>query len=452
MHTKSNPSAPARRLRSLALPLIIACCGAILFAAPALAQSAPPPNSDASAVPTSGPEPPSAPMSELARGDEQPAAPTVVEEAQRSVVGVVTLWREPEDPWAWMTFEPVDPAADAKEMPVMSLCTGFFDTPSTIVTAGHCVDPVEGRLALDEQDMQFDPETGMPIPPPPNRAEPERTVLVFQPRELPGRVIEAPTEVRVHSFRKAEEGDTAKLELHGLPPGQPLPIAAGEPALGDEVTSIGFPGFNVGQTDGIDLEALLSGGNPAKALEDSRLQPVSSSGTVTARQYQNGSAVFQTNADLAPGTSGGPVINSHKEVVGVNSQMSIPFFTQNFNIFTNTGMLLEFLEHGKPQPNGAAPASQPATVPSATPVPLANQNTPLLSGLPTGWLAPLPIVGSAIFGGLLIWLLMRRTYRSSVARPTDHNSELETQGSANVLADAAGRHASDNRATEPSSA
>lgn len=450
MPTNSNPSAPVRRLRSLALPVAVASCSAILLAAPAFAQSPPSPSTESSTVPTSGPETPTAPLSEPTTGGEQPPAPNVVEEAQRSIVGVVTLWREPEDPWAWLTFEPVSPAAEAEQMPVMSLCTGFFDTPSTIVTAGHCVDPAEGRLALDEQDMQFDPETGMPIPPPPNRQEPERTVLVFQPRELPGRIIEASTEARVHSFRSAEEGDTAKLELHGLPPGPPLPIATGEPALGDEVTTIGFPGFNVGQTDGIDLKALLSGGNPAKTLEDSRLQPVSSSGTVTARQYQNGSAVLQTNADLAPGTSGGPVINSRKQVVGVNSQMSIPFFTQNFNIFTNTEMLREFLGH--PQPPDASTTSQPMTAPSSAPVPVASQNTPLLGGLPTGWLAPLPIIGAALFGGLLIWLLMRRKCRPSVARGADDKPEREAQASTNVSDDAAGRHASNERTTEPTPA
>ena len=112
------------------------------------------------------------------------------------------------------------------------------------------------------------------------------------------------------------------------------------------MTSIGFPGFNVGQTDGVDMAALLSGGNPAKTLEDSRLQPVSSSGTVTARQYEHGTAVFQTNADLAPGTSGGPVMNSRGEVLGVNSQMTVAFFAQNYNRFTNTGMLREAVHFG----------------------------------------------------------------------------------------------------------
>ncbi|MHA6622913.1 trypsin-like serine peptidase [Pseudonocardia sp. DLS-67] len=425
MSTTSTPLASTRWLRRLALPLAIACSATTLF------------------VPSAAAEPPPLPSA------PQPATPNSVEEAQRSIVGVITLWREREDPFAWMMPEPADPAAE-EEMPVMSLCTGFFDTPSTIVTAGHCVDPAEGRLALDQQDLQFDPGTGMPIPPPPNRPEPVRTVLVFQPRELQGRVIDAPTEVRVHSFRPAEEGDTAKLELHGKPPGQPLPIAADEPALGDGVTSIGFPGFNVGQTDGIDLDALLSGGNPAKTLEDSRLQPVSSSGTITARQYQNGSAVFQTNADLAPGTSGGPALTSRGEVVGVNSQMSIPFFTQNFNIITNTGMLREFLGQEEPHSAAASAAAQPPASPSSAPAPLARQETPLLSGLPTSWFISLPIIGAAILGGLLMWLHMRRKIRSVASGPS-HGAEPGSPCS-DLSSDAAGRHATDDRATEPSSA
>ena len=453
MRIKQTPGS-RRRLRSLALPLAIACSGTVLFVTPAAAQPPPPPSTEANAAPASVPQLP-APLTDPARTGEPPAAPNVVEAAQRSIVGVVTLWQEPEDPWSWLTFAPADSEAAAEERPVLSLCTGFFDTPSTIVTAGHCVDPAEGRQALDMERMELDPETGMPIPPPPGRPEPDRTVLVFQPRELPGRVIQAPTEVRVHSVRAAEDGDTAKLELHGMPPGPPLPIAATEPTLGEDVTTIGFPGFNVRQTDGVDLEALLSGGNPAKALEDSRLQPVSSSGTVTARQYQSGSAVFQTNADLAPGTSGGPAINSRGEVVGINSQMSIPFFTQNFNIITNTGMLREFLGHDTPQPAAATPPVDPTTTTpqGVAPQPPASQNTPQIGGFPTDWLTPFPILGAALFGGLLSWALMRRKSRSSATRSTHETTpQLTTQPSADISADPAGRHASNGHTTEPSPA
>jgi hypothetical protein len=398
----------------MAIPLL-ACSCAILFATPAAAQP-PPPSAPAGEAPTATPQPPAAPLGGQAGGDAPPPARNVVEDAQKSIVGVVTIWQEPEDPWAWLTFEPADPAPEAEDKPVMSLCTGWFDSASTITTAGHCVDPAEGRQALDGERMEVDPETGMPIPPPPNRPEPARRVIVFQPRELPGRVIEAPTEVRVHSFRPAEEGDTAKLEIHrapGMPPGPPLPIAATEPALGTEVVSIGFPGINVGQTDGIDLDALLNGGNPAKILEDSRLQPVSSTGTVTARQYQHGSAVFQTNADVAPGTSGGPVINkSTGEVLGVNSWMTLGFFTQNFNGFTNTGMLREFLGHDTPHQTAAPPPTAPtaahAPAPADAPGPVASENPPLHSGVPTGWLTGVPILGGAVLGGLLTWLVMIR--------------------------------------------
>jgi S1-C subfamily serine protease len=67
----------------------------------------------------------------------------------------------------------------------------------------------------------------------------------------------------------------------------------------------------------------VSGGKtPAEVLQDSRLQPVNTSGTITARQFRQGVAVYQINADLAEGISGGPTINSRGEVLGINSQMS----------------------------------------------------------------------------------------------------------------------------------
>jgi hypothetical protein len=91
MRITSTPSASARRLRSLALPVAIACCGAILFATPAAAQPPPPPSAPTSSAPTPAPNPLTAPLGGPETGDEPPTARNVVEEAQKSIVGVVTL-------------------------------------------------------------------------------------------------------------------------------------------------------------------------------------------------------------------------------------------------------------------------------------------------------------------------------------------------------------------------
>jgi hypothetical protein len=341
-----------------------------------------------------------------ARADEPPAPPALnglidpalLESVQQSIVGLVVIWEEPQDPFALMPAPA--PTGGEDELPVMTICTGWFDSPTTIVTAGHCVDPKEGRAALDSRiGPAIDPTTGAPAPTQAARPEPKRTVWAFQPREMQGAVITAPVIVRVDSFRPADEGDTAKLEMYGLPPAKPLPIAPDAPQLGETVTSIGFPGLNIDATDGVDVEGLVSGGKtPAEVLQDSRLQPVNTSGTITARQFRQGVAVYQINADLAEGISGGPTINSRGEVLGINSQMTVPFIGQNFNVITETGMLRDFLGHGAPQP-GAAPPGEPSEV--------AIENTAGGAGQAAPLTVVIALVGGAIIGAILMWLFAR---------------------------------------------
>jgi len=406
MRSAAIVPASARRLLNLALTLAVGCTCMVLFSSSAVAQPVPPPSPTPSAptpsAPTVSAGPTPGPVD--APDDPQPAAlnsliePDVLESLQQSIVGLVTVWEEPEDPFA-IEADPGAAAAPTSQIPIMSICTGWFDTPTTIATAGHCVDPKEGRLAMDMQNgPTFDPTTGEPLPVDPVRPEPERTVYAFQPRELPGAVITSPVIVRVDSFRAAEEGDTAKLEMYGMPPARPLAVASAAPRLGEPVTSIGFPGMNIGTTDGINVEALLSGGKtPAEVLQDSRLQPVNSSGTITARQFQQGVAVYQINADLAEGTSGGPTINSRGEVYGINSQMTLPFLGQNFNIITDTGMLREFLGH-----DGSQFQEAPTNAASDTGI-----------GLPTGWIIFASVLAGAVLGGLVSWLVARSRSRRS---------------------------------------
>jgi hypothetical protein len=351
-----------------------------------------------------------------AQGDEpEPAPPALnglidpalLQSVQPSIVGLVVIWEEPQDPFSLV---PAPTATPAGELPVMTICTGWFDTPTTIVTAGHCVDPEEGRLALDSRSgPAIDPTTGAPSASQQARPEPKRTVWAFQPREMQGAAITAPVIVRVDSFRPADEGDTAKLEMYGLPPAKPLPIAPDEPQLGETVTSIGFPGLNIDETDGVDVEGLVSGGKtPAEVLQDSRLQPVNTSGTITARQFRQGVAVYQINADLAEGISGGPTINSRGEVLGVNSQMTVPFIGQNFNVITDTGMLRDFLGHGAPQP-GAAPTSEPSQV--------AIENTAGGSGQAAPVTVVVALLGGALVGAILMWLFVRPRAASKTPGP-----------------------------------
>ncbi|TQM11168.1 trypsin-like peptidase domain-containing protein [Pseudonocardia kunmingensis] len=418
---------PSKRwLRVTMLALITVCLG-VSVSGGAAAAGPPPP---AAPIPETGrpgprgaefsePEPPStASAPGPAAMQPQPTAlntfidPARLESLQQSIVGLVTIWEEPVDPFAMPAItEPQDPAAPP-ELPVMSICTGWFDTPTTVVTAGHCVDPKEGRLAMHMQDGPVDPETEWPLPLDPGLSEPQRTVWAFQPRELPGAVLTSPVIVRVHSFRSAEEGDTAKLEVHGLPPAKPLAIAPNAPQLGEPVTSIGFPGLNISETDGIDIPGLLSGGKaPADVLQDSRLQPASTSGTIIARQFRQGVAVNQVSADFDQGMSGGPTVNSRGEVCGINSQMAVPFFGQNFNVITDTSMLREFLgvgvEVAEAQESGVEPTSRAAAL--VEPIGAAEK------GVFHGWPLVFSGLGGVVVGGGLVAWCLKRTRRSRLS-------------------------------------
>jgi hypothetical protein len=388
---KVSTGALVRRLSGLAVALAVVAVSVLLTGATAARSDEPTP----------------APAPEALNGLIDPA---LLESVQQSIVGLVVIWEEPQDPFS---FGPA-PAAPEDELPVMTICTGWFDSPTTIVTAGHCVDPEEGRLALDSRaGPAIDPTTGMPQPNQSARPEPKRTVWAFQPRELQGAVISAPIIVRVDSFRSADEGDTAKLEMYGMPPAKPLPIAPDAPQLGETVTSIGFPGLNIDETDGVDVKGLVSGGKtPAEVLQDSRLQPVNTSGTITARQFRQGVAVYQINADLAEGISGGPTISSRGEVLGINSQMTVPFIGQNFNVITDTGMLRDFLGHGAAQPGSAPGGEQPSQV--------AIENTAAGSGQAAPLTVVIALLGGAIVGALVMWLFSRpRTTSKTTGSPAE---------------------------------
>jgi hypothetical protein len=415
-----------RCLRITVLVLITVCLGVGVSGGAAAAGSPPHgtpiPDAGRSAADRanrSGQEPPStasAPGPGAMRPEPAPLNtfidPGRLESLQQSIVGLVTIWEEPVDPFAMPVVTGPQDAAAPAELPVMSICTGWFDTPTTIVTAGHCVDPKEGRLAMHMQDGPVDPETGWPLPLDPGLPEPQRTVWAFQPRELPGAVLTSPVIVRVHSFRSAEEGDTAKLEVHGLPPAKPLAIAPHSPQLGEAVTSIGFPGLNISETDGIDIPGLMSGGKaPADVLQDSRLQPASTSGTIIARQFRQGVAVYQVSADFDQGMSGGPTVNSRGEVYGINSQMTVPFFGQNFNVITDTSMLREFLDvqvaEAEAQEALIEPTSQAGAL--AEPTRAAQKNAF------AGWSLVLSGLGGVATGGGLVAWAARARARSKVS-------------------------------------
>jgi S1-C subfamily serine protease len=76
---------------------------------------------------------------------------------------------------------------------------------------------------------------------------------------------------------------------------RPIPIAAGEPAKGEEVTALGYP---IARALGTEQKATFGRVNALSGLRDD-------------------SRVLQIDAPLQPGNSGGPVLNRRGEAVGV---------------------------------------------------------------------------------------------------------------------------------------
>jgi serine protease Do len=253
---------------------------------------------------------------------------------EKSIVFLVTKWSG---------FVQVPPDADTAgqgfwtaKLSYSVTCTGFYVSDTAhVVTAGHCVDPGEGRkVIIDgylqdqnaknltdraysnwrvEGDMQ-----GSPV---------DRGVLAIQPNGIDGATITSPTTVEVVDFKTPEAGDVALLHVPNVNKATPaLIVAQNAPQVGDPVTSIGFPG---------DIQDITDQSQIARASFKS--------GTVSSQQVTpSGVVQIEVSTQLAPGMSGGPTVNKNDQVVGVNSR---GLTTQaGFNFITNTPDLRSFLQ------------------------------------------------------------------------------------------------------------
>ncbi len=301
---------PSRPRRILATSVLGTAAGlAVLVAAPASASAAP----------------------------AAPASPSGIGgpgDAEKSIVFVGVEWTgyvefpTTDGGWAWS--EPVE---------VQSGCTGWFASDEGhIVTAGHCLDPqeIEGavlREFLDRNDAADLEESaqswrveGLEEGAPPDRTD----VWVVQPSAVQGAVIDDPLTVQVLDHLPLADGDLALLKANGLQePTSPLTLASDAPAIGDEVTAIGYPG------------SVMSVSDPT------RLRASFKSGTVSSVQVtENGVAGTEINAQVSAGMSGGPTIDASGQVLGVNS-FGILGEEQSFNFITDTSALRSYLgQHG----------------------------------------------------------------------------------------------------------
>jgi serine protease Do len=143
----------------------------------------------------------------------------------------------------------------------------------------------------------------------------------------PGRVIDKLTTARVTDFQNSASGDNALLKVAGMPPLKPLAIAQQAPHPGQRLTAVGFP---AGAWEVLDSQRLP--------------QPSFNAGTASGQQDSpTGTPTIEINADVSPGMSGGPTVNSDTgEVLGVNSEAMVNG-NQAFNFITDAATLRDFL-------------------------------------------------------------------------------------------------------------
>lgn len=288
----------------------------------------------------------------------------------------------------WTGFIQVPPSDDPNgegfwtdKLKYYTTCTGWYASKQAhVVTAGHCVDPTEGRKVIVEEWLQDQDATGLTEKALLNwqvegdmKSSPVgRSVMAIQPNGVDGATITSPTTIEVVDFKPTDNGDVALLHVPNLSKETPgMVVAQNAPKVGETVTSIGFPG---------DLQ---------KVADQSQIAHASfKAGTVSSQQVTpQGVAMLEVSTALAGGMSGGPTVNQDDDVVGVNSR---GLTTQaNFNFVTNTPDLRSFLVSHN------VPLVQPPAPPKAT----SNTMWYVIGGV---------VLVLVLGGGLGLVLLLRR--------------------------------------------
>lgn len=137
----------------------------------------------------------------------------------------------------------------------------------------------------------------------------------------------------------------------------------GEPAPGKDVAILkieaeNLPTAKLGNDDVLETgDALYVLGYPGGAVlsPDKLIEPSLTAGLVSARQTMpDGWEALQTNTDMNPGNSGGPVLNQHGEVIGLATFSRVDPQTgnavQGVNFAIPIGVATEFLKEANIQP------------------------------------------------------------------------------------------------------
>lgn len=195
-------------------------------------------------------------------------------------------------------------------------CTGFVVNPDGwVATAGHCVDPASAKQlilknAANDYRDQFpdspegrDPAAALAWLQKNARVEgasDEGLDISFTLVYGTGTKVAAKLPANVVDFRSPKKGDVAlfKVEKHNLPSSELATDA--EVSIGTSILAVGFPLSTIRVT------------GPS-------LDPTNKSGRVSKKSTVAGSPVYEIDAAVSEGMSGGPTIDLGGKVIGVTS-------------------------------------------------------------------------------------------------------------------------------------
>ena len=135
-----------------------------------------------------------------------------------------------------------------------------------------------------------------------------------KPQSLPARVVD---------FRPVSQGDVALLKVEASDMASSELATDTDVQVGQQIISVGYPG----STD---------------QITDESMDPANKDGTVSAKKTAGSVPVYETNAALSGGMSGGPTVGLDGRVVGINSRGPAGE-TQAFNFIAPASGLAELL-------------------------------------------------------------------------------------------------------------
>lgn len=215
-------------------------------------------------------------------------------------------------------------------------CTAFVVNPDGwVATAGHCVDPASAKAlilkrAAAEYIAQFPglPESRDPAATfdwldknarvegdsPERGPELSLTLLYGTGANVAGKVAAS-----VVDFRPIGKGDVAllKVDKHNLPSSQLATDA--EVSIGTSVLAVGFP-------------------ERTQNITGPSLDPTNKSGKVSKKSTMGSAPVYEIDAAVTEGMSGGPTVELNGNVIGVNSLAPIGE-SQAFNFIAGADSL-----------------------------------------------------------------------------------------------------------------